>query len=190
MEYIPILSLWMPILLAAVLVFVASSVIHMLLGYHKTDFRKLPAEDQVQNALAPFELPPGDYVIPHAESTEEMKSQEYRARVERGPVAFITVVEPAQFFNLGKQLGQWFVYLVVAGIFVAYVAGRTLPVGADYLSVFRLTGTVAFACYAMSLPQRAIWYKISWSSTLKSMFDGLVYALLTAGSFGWLWPGA
>lgn len=186
---IPILSLWLPIVLAAVLVFVASSVIHMLLGYHKTDFRKLPVEDQVQDALAPFSIPPGDYVMPHAESSEEMKSEEYKSKVERGPVAFITVVDGRSMFNMGPQFIQWFVYLLVVGIFTAYVAGRTLPAGAEYLSVFRLTGTVAFACYALALPQRAIWYKMSWSSTVKSMFDGLVFGLLTAGTFGAFWPG-
>jgi len=185
---IPILSLWLPIVLAAVLGFVASSVIHMFLGYHKTDFRKLPVEDQVQDALAPFSIPPGDYVLPYAEDTEEMKSEEYKSKVERGPVAFITVVDGRSFFNMGPQFVQWFLYLVVVGVVVAYVAGRTLPAGADYLSVFRLTGTVAFAAYALALPQRAIWYKMSWSSTAKSIFDGLVYALLTAGTFGWLWP--
>lgn len=187
--YISIVSLWLPIVLAAVLVFVASSVIHMFLGYHANDYRKLPVEDQIQDALEPFSIPPGDYVLPHAAGTEEMKSEEYRAKVERGPVALITVVDPRAIMNMGSQFAQWFVYLVVVGIVTAYVAGRTLPVGADYLSVFRLTGTVAFACYAMSLPQRSIWYRARWSSTLKSMFDGLVYALLTAGAFGWLWPG-
>lgn len=185
---ISIVSLWLPIVLAAVIVFVASSVIHMFLGYHSTDFGKLPAQDAVQDALAAFEIPPGDYVIPHAASSDEMKSPEYRAKVERGPVAFVTVMDGKSLFNMGPQFVQWFVYLLLVGVVTAYVAGRMLPVGADYLVVFRLTGTVAFACYAMGLPQRAIWYKISWSSTLKSMFDGLVYALLTAGTFGWLWP--
>lgn len=186
---IPILSLWLPIVLAAVLVFVASSVIHMLLGYHKTDFRKLPVEDKVQDALAPFSIPPGDYVMPHAESSEEMKADEYKSKVERGPVAFITVVDGRSMFNMGPQFLQWFAYLLVVGVFTAYVAGRTLPAGAEYLSVFRLTGTVAFACYALALPQQSIWYRKSWSSTMKNVFDGLVYGLLTAGTFGAFWPG-
>lgn len=185
---ISIVSLWLPIVLAAVLVFVASSIIHMFLGYHRTDFRRLPAEDEVQSALARFEIPPGDYVMPHAESSEEMKTPEYKAKVERGPVAFITVIDGRTFFSMGPQFVQWFAYLLLVGAVTAFVAGRTLPVGADYQSVFHLTGTVAFACYAMALPQRAIWYKMSWSSTLKSMFDGLIYGLLTAGTFGWLWP--
>lgn len=186
---IPILSLWLPIVLAAVLVFVASSVIHMFLGYHKSDFRKLPTEDQVRDALAPIGIPPGDYVIPYADSAEERQSEEYKGKVERGPVAFITVVDGRTVFNMGPQFIQWFVYLLVVGVFTAYVAGRSLPPGAEYLSVFRLTGTVAFACYALALPQQSIWYQTSWSSTMKNMFDGLVYGLLTAGAFGGFWPG-
>lgn len=185
---ISIVSLWLPIVLAAVLAFVASSVIHMLLGYHNSDFRKLPEEDRIQEALAPFQIPPGDYVLPHAAGADEMRSPEYKAKVERGPVAMLTVMDSRSMFNMGPQFVQWFAYLLLVGAVTAYVAGRTLSPGAQYLSVFRLTGTVAFACYAMSLPQRAIWYKVSWRSTLKSMFDGLVYALLTAGTFGWLWP--
>jgi len=185
---ITIVSLWMPVLAAAVLVFAASSVIHMLLGYHRNDYRAIPQEDQIQLALSPFDIPPGDYMLPCAGSMDEMNAPEFKAKVERGPVALMTVMEPASVYNMGPQLAQWFVYLVMVGVVTAYVAGRTVGPGAEYLTVFRLTGTVAFACYAMSLPQGSIWYKRSWGSTARSMFDGLVYALLTAGAFGWLWP--
>ena len=62
--------------------------------------------------------------------------------------------------------------------------GRATP----YLTVFRIVGTVTFAGYALALAQYSIWYGRAWSITLKSMFDGLIYALLTGGVFGWLWP--
>lgn len=185
---VPILSLWMPIVVSAVLVFIASSVIHMLLPYHKNDFRKLPDEDAVLDALRPFSIPPGDYAMPYAGSTEAMQSESYRGKVERGPVAFMTVVEPSAVFSMAPSLVQWFLYSAIVGVFAAYLGGRMLGPGAEYISVFRLTGTVAFACYSMALMQRSIWYKQSWATTGKSMFDGLVYALMTAGVFGWLWP--
>ena len=181
-------SLWLPILLAAVFVFVGSSVIHMLLSYHKNDFAQVPDEDAVMDALRPFGIPAGDYVIPWAGGSEHLKSEAFKAKVEKGPVAVMTVYRPGDFFNMGPQLTQWFVYCIVVAIFAAYVGTRTLGAGAEYLEVFRITGTVAFGCYAMALPQRAIWWKQRWSSTLKSMWDGLVYACLTAGAFGWLWP--
>jgi hypothetical protein len=185
---ISIVGLWLPIVLAAVLVFIASSVIHMFLGYHANDFGRVPNEEAIQDALAPMDIPPGDYVMPYAGGMEAMKSEEYRQKVERGPVMFFTVLEPRVVFSMGPQLAQWFAYSLLVGVLAAYVAGRMLPMGADYLSVFRLTGTVAFASYAMALLQRSIWYKQKWSTTLKSVFDGLIYACLTAGVFGWLWP--
>jgi O-antigen ligase len=121
---------------------------------------------------------------------EAMKSEEYRQKVERGPVAFMTVIDKNRVFNMTSPLAQWFLYSVLVGILAAYLAGRTFGPGAEYLDVFRVTGTVAFAGYAMALMQRSIWFAQRWSVTLKSMFDGLVYALVTAGTFGWLWPAA
>jgi hypothetical protein len=184
---IPVVSLWLPILLAAVLVFVASSLIHMLLPYHRSDFGKVPEEEGVMDALRDFSIPPGEYVIPRPGSQKEMSTPEFKEKVERGPVMFITVL-PKGPQPMGKNLVLWFLYSVVVGIFAAYIAGRALGPGAEYPAVFRFTGCTAFVGYAVALWQNSIWYKRAWSTTLKSTFDGLVYALLTAGSFGWLWP--
>lgn len=185
---VPILALWLPILIAAVLVFFASSVMHMVLGYHKNDFSGIRGEEDVMNALRPANLKPGDYFFPHADSPEARRSEAFQEKLQEGPVAFFTVADPAAFTSMNKNLAQWFVYCVVVGVIVAYVAGRTLVPGAEYLTVFRLAGTVAFCCYALALPLNSIWYHRKWSTTLKSMFDGLVYGVLTAGTFGWLWP--
>jgi hypothetical protein len=187
---ISIVALWLPILVSAALVFVVSSVIHMLLGYHRNDFHRVPSEDAVLEGLRRADLTPGDYAIPYAGTMEAMKSEEYRQKVERGPVAFMTVIDKNRVFNMTSPLAQWFLYSVLVGILAAYLAGRTFGPGAEYLDVFRVTGTVAFAGYAMALMQRSIWFAQRWSVTLKSMFDGLVYALVTAGTFGWLWPAA
>ncbi len=184
---VPIMSLWLPILLAAVIVFVASSVIHMLLPYHRTDFAGLPAEDDVMEALRRFEIPPGDYVMPCPGGPKGMSDPEFVEKMRKGPVAFMTVMPPGRP-SMRNSLIQWFVYCVVVGIFSAYIAGRALESGAPYLAVFRFVGTTAFLGYALALWQNSIWYKRAWSSTLKSTFDGLLYALLTAGTFGWLWP--
>lgn len=185
---VQILALWLPILVAAVLVFVGSSIIHMFLGYHRNDFGKIEGEDAVMDALRPHGLAPGDYFFPHAGSPDVMRSEAYQAKLQKGPVAFLTVAGTSAFTSMGKNLAQWFAYCVVVGAIVAYVTGGMLEPGASYPEVFRLSGAVAFCCYALALPHRSIWYHQKWPTTLKSMFDGLVYALLTAGSFGWLWP--
>ena len=184
---VPIVSLWLPILLSAVIVFAASSVIHMLLTYHRSDLSKVPSEDEVMDALRPFDIPPGDYVIPYAGEAKKMSTPEFIEKTTKGPVAFVTVM-PSGIPSMTSSLILWFLYSVVVGIVAAYVAGRAVGPGADYLEVFRFAGCAAFLGYAMALLQNSIWYKRNWSATLKSMFDGLIYSLLTAGTFGWLWP--
>lgn len=184
---VPILSLWLPILLGAVLVFVASSIIHMVLQYHAGDYSKLPSEPQVMDALRGFDIPPGEYVIPYAGSMKELGTPEFIEKCEKGPVAFMTIM-PTGKPKMGAQLAMWFVYSVVVGIFAAYVAGRALGPGAEYLSVFRFAGVTAFIGYGLALWQASIWYRRAWSTTLKHTLDALIYGLLTAGAFGWLWP--
>lgn len=184
---VSLLSLWLPILLGAALVFGVSSLIHTVLKYHQNDYASLPREGDVAAALRPFAIPPGEYMLPKAATAAEMKTAEFREKLSQGPVALLTVY-PNGPITMGKQLAQWFAYCVLIGIFSGYVASRTLVPGAAYLQAFRITGTVAFAGYGLALLQEAIWYGRSWSTTLKSVFDALVYALLTAGCFGWLWP--
>jgi hypothetical protein len=184
---VPVASLWLPILVSAAIVFVASSVIHMMLGYHRSDFERLPNEDAVAAALGPLNIPPGEYVTPYAGSPEAMKSDDYQSRVKKGPVALVNVL-PNEVPGMGASLAQWFLYCVLVSIFAAYVAGRAMSPGGEYIEVFRFAGTVAFAGYGLALLQNSIWYKRKWSTTLKQTFDGFVYALLTGGVFGWLWP--
>jgi hypothetical protein len=180
-------ALWMPILLSAVIVFVASSVMHMMLTYHRADYRRLPEEDKVLAALRPLKIPPGDYMFPHATSMSAMKDPAFMEKLNAGPNAFMTV-RPSGPPAMGGALVQWFLFSVVVSLFAAYVAGRTLEPGAHYLGVFRLVGTVAFAGYALAQVQSSIWMGRNWGTTIRHVADGLVYALLTAGTFGWLWP--
>lgn len=184
---VPVTSLVLPIVLSAVFVFVASSVIHMVLKYHNTDFQKLPAEDAALEALRSMKAAPGDYAAPYCGSMEAMKSPEVAAKLANGPIMTLTVSAGGSM-NIGASLIQWFVYSVVISVFAAYVTGRVLDADAHYLTVFRVAGTTAFMGYAMALPQHSIWYKRNWGTTIKSMVDGLIYAMLTAGTFGWLWP--
>jgi hypothetical protein len=180
-------ALWLPILLSAVFVFLGSSVIHMATPWHKSDYPKAPDEDRLMDALRPLALPPGDYMVPRPSSSQEMRSPEFTEKLKRGPVVILTVL-PAGPVAMGKNLTLWFLYSLVVGAFAAYVAGRALPPGAEYLQVFRFAGTATFIGYSVALWQMSIWYHRSWVTTLKLTVDGLIYALLTGGAFGWLWP--
>ncbi len=177
-------ALWLPIFVSAVLVFLASSVLHMVLPYHRSDYDKLPDEDRLLDALREQKAGAGNYVAPHLITPEQRSSPQGKAKLERGPLAFVTVIPGMA--GMGKQLGSWFVYCLVGGFFVAYVASFTLAADSDYMAVFRLTGTVAFIWYAGGAASESIWMGRRWSTSAKHTFDGLIYGLLTAGAFGWL----
>ncbi|RMH20087.1 MAG: hypothetical protein D6696_09010 [Acidobacteria bacterium] len=179
--------LWPPILVSTVLVFIASSLIWMVLRLHRNDWAKLPDEDALIEALRKQDPAPGEYSFPYAAGPEEWKSEEVQEKMKRGPAGFLTVVPPG-LPNMAKNMGSWLLYIVVISIFVAYVASRTLPAGSDYLRVFQVAGTVAILAYAGAAAPAAIWMGRKWSNVFKDIFDGIVYGLLTAGSFGWLWP--
>ena len=184
---ISLMALWLPIVLSAVAVFIVSSIIHMVLKYHNTDYVKVPGEGGVMEALRGFKIPPGDYVMPHATTMKEMGTPEYLEKQAKGPVVVMTV-QPSGPCGMGKPMVMWFIFSLVVSVLAAYVARLTIPAGADYLLVHRVTGAVAFCAYSMGQMQNSIWYKKKWSGTLKNVFDGLVYALVTGGVFGWLWP--
>jgi hypothetical protein len=180
-------ALWLPILLAAVFVFIVSSVIHMVLGYHRSDFGKLPSEDEAMEALRKLDIPPGDYSMPCPSGPQGMKSPEFQEKMKTGPVALLTIMKSGEM-SMGKSLVLWFLYCAIVGLFAGYVAAHTVGANESYLKVFRVVGTTAFAGYSLALLQNSIWLGRKWSTTLKSVFDGLIYALITAGTFGWLWP--
>jgi hypothetical protein len=180
-------ALWLPILLSAVLVFVVSSVIHMALKYHASDYRPLANEDEVRAAIRRGNPGPGQYVLPYAKEMKEMETPEMKQKYVEGPLGVLFVRRPGAL-NMGPYLAQWFVFCLVVSFFVAYVAAHVLGPGTPYLEVFRVVGATAFLAYAAGQVPAAIWTGKPWGVTAKEIFDGLVYGLVTAGTFGWLWP--
>ena len=181
-------SLWLAILLSAVVIWVVSAVIWTVLPHHKSDYRGFPDEGAVRNVLLPQNLPPGQYDIPHLSSREEVKRPEVLKQFEDGPVGFMTVV-PRGVPTMAKGMVLSFVYYLAVSFCVAYVASRTISQGAAYLAVFRITGTVAWLAYGAGVVQDAVWFGRPWSAVGKHLIDSLAYGLFTAGVFGWLWPG-
>jgi hypothetical protein len=179
-------ALWLPILLAAVIVFVASAIMHMVLPYHKSDCKQLPDEEKLVAALRGAGLNRGYYMFPYC-TPKEMKSSAMVDKFNQGPVGTITVF-PSGPPAMPKFLGMWFVYCLIISFFVAYLTAHTVATGANYLVVFRVAGTAAFLAYGLGQLSNGIWKGQPWGMTIKEVIDGLVYGLLTAGTFGWLWP--
>jgi len=179
-------ALWLPILLSAVIVFIASSIMHTVLPYHRSDYRQLPEEDKLLAALRPAGLKPGQYVFPYC-LPKEMKSPAAIEKYNQGPVGTMTIFRNGPPV-MPKFLAQWFAYCLVIAFFVAYLTGRTLPAGVHYLAVFRVAGTAGFLAYGLGHLSNGIWKGQPWPATIKEVVDGLIYGLLTACIFGWLWP--
>lgn len=184
---VSLVALWLPIVLAAVLVFVVSSILHMVLPLHRSDYSVLPNEAAVRAAMLESPLPPGVYPVPYCADPKQMGSEEMLAKYRQGPVAMINVM-PSRPPQMQRFLGQWFVYLLVVSLFAGYLASRTLAPGTDYLEVFRVSATAAFMSYGLGNLVDSIWRGIPWRVTLKATADGFLYALVTGGVFGWLWP--
>jgi hypothetical protein len=183
---VPVVSLWLPVILSAVLVFVVSSVIHMATPFHRGDYRPLPREAEVMAALRPLAIPPGDYIVPHASSMAAMRDQSFKDKMNAGPVGTMTIV-PNGPPAVGGSLGMWFLYGLAVSIFTAYVTAHAVPPGVGWRGVFRIAGCVSFASYSLALVHGPIWYKRSWATACRGMIDGAIYGAVTAATFGWLW---
>ena len=180
-------TLWLPILLSAVFVFIASSVIHMLMPWHKSDFAALPDEAGARAAIGPLSIPPGDYFVPKPGSMKEMGTPDYQAKHAQGPVVLMTVM-PNGVAPMGPIFVKWFIYLVLVSSAAACITRAILEPGDDHRSVLHYSGAIAFLAYGMALPQASIWYHKKWSTTLKGLLDSLIYGVVTGLTFAWLWP--
>jgi len=178
---------WQPILASAVLVFIASSILHMVIPLHKGDYAGLPGEDQVLESMRNQAIAPGEYMFPYCESMKDTSSPEMIEKYKQGPVGFMAVM-PDGAPGIGKNLVQWFFLSVLVSIFAAYIASFTgikTP-----RELFRLAATVAVLGYAASHISSSIWKAQKWTTTMKFIVDGTVYGLLTGGAFYVLAPPA
>ena len=173
----------MPILVSAVVVWVASALVWMALPWHKSDWNKAPEEDAVRDALRGIR--PGTYMLPYCADQEEYKTPEVQAKFVDGPQAFITVI-PNGLPQMAPKLAQVFVYYILVGVLAAYFVSRTTGADSDYPEIFRIAGTTAFIAHGVAYFQDSIWFGRPWSLTAKSLLDALIYGLLTGGVFGWL----
>jgi hypothetical protein len=185
----PFGSLWIPVVVATVAVFVISSVLHMALKYHRADYKALPNEDAVRELLGKGSLARGLYQLPYCVDGKAMQEPAQKAKYEKGPVAMITIIENG-VPSLPKYLGQWFVFSFLISFISAYVARHTLHPGSDSILVMRITGTVAFVGYGLTNVLDSIWKGQPWSNTGRSLLDGAIYAVATGATFCTLWPKA
>ncbi|HIF22042.1 MAG TPA: hypothetical protein EYQ27_09080 [Gemmatimonadetes bacterium] len=186
---VTLVDLLLPILVSSIVVFFVSSLFHMVLPIHKNDYKQIPGEDDVRAAIRNANVPPGEYMLPCPKDMKDCQSPEILAKMNEGPVG-VVIIRPNGPMQMGKALLQWFIYSLVVGFVAAYVASFTISAGAEYSLVFRVTGTIAIAIYALSNVMESIWKGVSWKIALKFVGDGIAYGLVTGATLAWLWPEA
>lgn len=179
---IPLATLWLPVLLSAVAILIASNILWMALPFwHRADYGRLENEKALLDAVSSAKS--GQYLAPYVNWSK--LTPEQRAAMEQRPMALTLVRNPAKF-NFPGALISWFVYLLVISIFVGYIAAVTLPRGSG--NVFRIVTTAGILAFAFASVSDSIWYGKPWSVTAKVIVDGIIYGLIAGAIFAWLWP--
>lgn len=186
---VSLMQLWLPILIGGLLVWFASGLIHMVLKYHNGDYLSLSNEDEVTAALRNGSPGTGVHSVPYCKDMAQMKDPAMQKRFEDGPVAFVTIF-PKGMPPMGKLMAQQIAYSVVGCFLIAYCATLALAPGAPYMEVFRVVASVGFLAFGWAVIPYSIWYGHTWATCARYLLDALIYALVAAGTFAWLWPAA
>lgn len=184
---VSLIDLWMPILLGGVLAWVSSALIHMALKYHNSDYRQLANEDDVAASIGRGSPRPGLHSIPFCVDMAKMNEPAMQEKFATGPVAFVTVF-PNGMPAMGKLVGQQMLYFLLGCVLIGWCATLALAPGTAYTNVFGFIAPVAFLAFGWAVVPFSIWFGHPWSTTLKYLLDALIYALIVAGTFAWLWP--
>lgn len=183
-----LLSLWLPILLSAVVVFVISSLIHMAIKWHAPDYRGFANEDAVRDAIRAGNPSPGRYVVPYCADMKQMGGEVMQTKYRDGPVGHI-MLAPTGVPNMGKYLGLWFLWSLAVAVVAAFLAAQLFGLDpARARAAAKLVGAVTFIAHGFGTVQESIWMARPWSSSVKYLLDAALYGLGSGLVFFWLWP--
>lgn len=182
-----LLSLWLPILLSAVVVFVISSLVHMVFKWHASDYNGFANEDAIRAAINAGKASPGRYVIPHCKDMKDMADPAMVKKYQEGPIVQMTI-GPSGVPNMGKYLGQWFLWSLVVAAVAGWLAAKVYGLGAPALGAAKLSAVITFIAYGFGTVTESIWMMRPWSSSAKYLLDSALYAAGTGAVFLWLWP--
>ena len=183
-----LLALWLPILLSAVVVFVISSLVHMVFKWHAPDYRGFTNEDAVRAAIRAGNPAPGLYVVPYCPDMKDMAGEAMVKKYSEGPVGHVTL-RPNGSFNMGKYLGLWFLWSLVIAVVAAYLATQLIGLNPERArAAAKLVGAVSFIAHGFGTVTESIWMGRPWSGSAKYLLDAALYAIGSGLVFLWLWP--
>lgn len=184
---VTLLQLWLPILAGTILAWIVSGLIHMVVKYHNSDYQQLDNEAAVLDALRAGTQKLGLHQFPFCGDMKNMQDENVKAKFTRGPVGLLVIV-PNGMPPMGKLMAQQISHFLFGSILIAYCATQALEPGADYMSVFRFVASVGFLAFGWASIPYSIWFGFQWSMTARYLLDALIYGLVVAGAFAWLWP--
>ncbi|MHC9509624.1 hypothetical protein [Kangiella sp. M94] len=184
---ISIADLWLPILLSGLFAWIASALIHMLIKYHNSDYQKLNNEDDIAKAIAEGKSKVGFYTLPHCADFKEMEDPKVQQRFKDGPVAIVTIIQNG-LPPMGKLLIQQLLFFVIGSLLIGYIGSIGMVAGAPTGDIFRLLFVAGFICFGWASIPYSIWFGHPWSVTSKYLMDAIIYAVVVASTFCWLWP--
>ena len=180
MEFL--INLWLPIILSAVALWVASSVFWTALPHHNQDFDPLPDEDAMMKSVTQLEIPPGRYLFPypyHPGADRKALMEKYT----QGPRGSLVTWDMP---NMGKNLGLTFVYFLLISAVTAYVAWAAIG-GQEALTfskVLQIVGGIGVLVFCSSGQLHAIWFP---RRMIMEFVDGIAYGLIIGLIFASLW---
>ena len=184
---VTMMQLWLPILVAAIAVFVVSSLFHMVLRFwHAADMRGFDNEAEIAAAIRNGNPPPGIYGIPFC-TMSDMNKPETQEKFARGPVGMV-VLRRSGTLNMSANLLQWFLFCLLVAYFCAYLGVATLLSGTPEAQVFRVLGTAGVMASAIGVIPTGIWSGHPWKVVVKAVVDGTIYGLVIGAVFAWFWP--
>ena len=185
----PFMSLLLPIVVAAFAVFILSTIIHMVMPWHKSDYAAVPDHDAATAAIGSLGLAPDDYAVPNPRLPNGGKNPNFIAEFERGPTFQMTLIPPGGM-HMGKTMGTWFGFMLLIAAIAAWVTGSIVPPGGNTRAVFHYSAIVTACSYGFGAWPLSIWYHRKWSTAFKGTFDAILYGLATGAIFMWMWPKA
>lgn len=184
--------LWLPILVATVVMFILSALIWTAMPHHKNEHRGVPDEDSLLAVLRKANLQPGNYMFPFCAPEhrwDKAKTEEWGKKVAEGPAGTLTTW-PKGPMNMGKMMGQSLAFYLVANFFIGAAGAHAIrfDAPATFHHVFVVIGLVTFMTYFFATVPACIWFGKPWKSQALLFIDAVVYAAATAATFAWLWP--
>ena len=179
-------SLWLPILLAAAAVWIVFIIPSMALPHHKQDWIGLSDEDGFMDDLRRRGIKPGNYLFPDFRTTAALKSPKVEKALKEGPVGHLSVWQTP--VTMGDKMAASFIVHLVVAILIAYLTRIALPGPAPFAKVFQIAATAGILAYSFSFNPNALWFGAYKRTIAATIFDGIVFGVVTGAIFGWRWP--